>query len=281
MLLKIGSTGDLVKKLQESLGIGADGTFGPGTESALKKWQAANGLEADGLAGAGTLAKMGISTDVPVVDSADSHPANFAALKGKVPDRILPIIQEAFPKYEITSNLRAAHFLAQIAHESGDFTIKTESMNYTTPARIVSIWPSRFNLDGSDGKKNANEYIKNESKLAEAVYGNRAELGNNQPGDGFRFRGGGYLQLTGREAYKGYAAYIGKSVEDTADLLRSDDHYAMDAACWEYALRMKLNPVADMGTYEDVVKKITKRVNGGYIGLEERLSNFKKFYAVL
>ena len=200
-------------------------------------------------------------------------------LKGHIPDRIFAILPAAFEKYGIDTALKAAHFIAQIAHESGDFTIKTENMNYTTPQRVVDIWPSRFNLTGTDGKKNANEYIKNPEKLANAVYGGR--MGNDSPGDGFRFRGGGYLQCTGKEAYKGYSEYLKKDIGETADLMRSSDIYALDAACWEYCIRMNLNPIAETGASDDIVKHITKIVNGGYIGLAERISNFKKYYTLL
>jgi putative chitinase len=206
---------------------------------------------------------------------------DLSKLKGKIPQAVLDILPPAFDKYGINSGLRVAHFLAQIAHESGDFTIKTESMNYTTPARLVEIWPSRFSIDGSGGKKNAHDYVKNQEKLAEAVYGGRKELGNTQSGDGFRFRGGGWLQLTGRDAYKGYAAYLGKTVEETADLLRSDNHYALDAACWEYCINMKLNTVADQGATDEVVKTVTKKINGGTIGLADRIAHFHKFYPLL
>jgi putative chitinase len=279
MLLKVGSSGDDVKELQSLLKIGADGVFGKGTETAVKEFQAAHGLDADGIVGNGTWAALHVGAE-PVVEATPGA-INFNALTGKIPASALAIFPEAFAKYEINSPLRAAHFLAQIAHESGDFTIMTESMNYSTPARLVEIWPSRFSLDGSGGKRNAHEYVKNQEKLAEAVYGGRKELGNSQPGDGFRFRGGGWLQLTGRDAYKGYAAYLGKSVEDTADLLRSDKHFALDAACWEYCVNMKLNRVADQGTGDDIIKKITKVVNGGYIGLADRTSHFKTYYKLL
>lgn len=277
MLLKLGSSGDDVKELQTLLKIGADGSFGPGTEAAVKTWQAAHGLTADGIVGNGTWAALHTGSEPTV--AATPGAINFAALAGKIPSAIAAIFPAAFSKYEVNSPLRAAHFLAQIAHESGDFTIKTESMGYSTPARIVEIWPSRFNLDGSGGKKNANEYVKNQEKLAEAVYGGR--MGNNNPGDGFRFRGGGWLQLTGKDAYKGYAAYLGKTVEETADLLRTENHYALDAACWEYCINMKLNRVADQGTSDDIVKKITKVVNGGYIGLADRISHFKLYHKLL
>jgi putative chitinase len=200
-------------------------------------------------------------------------------LRSHIPDRILDILKPPFEKYGIDTVLKTSHFLAQIAHESGDFTIKKESMNYTTPQRIVDIWPSRFNLTGENGKKNANEYIRNEEKLAEAVYGDR--MGNNNPGDGFRFRGGGYLQTTGKEAYQAYADYLKKDVGETADLMRSSDIYALDAACWEYCIRMNLNPIAETGSGEDIIKRITKTVNGGYIGLDSRIAHFKKYYTLL
>ena len=102
-------------------------------------------------------------------------------------------------------------------------------------------------------------------------------MGNDQPGDGFHFRGGGFLQLTGKEAYQGYSKYLQKSVSETADLLRSDNHYAMDAALWEYCTSMKLNPIADQGITNDIIKVITKRINGGYIGLDERIVEVNKY----
>lgn len=277
MLLKNGSNGEDVKKLQSKLGLTADGVFGPGTEAAVKKWQSDNGLTADGIVGDGTWSKMFGSIITEVVPSNGILDLN--KLKGKIPQSIFDILPDAFTKYQINTPLRASHFLGQIAHESGDFTIKTESMNYTTPSRIVDIWPSRFNLDGSGGKKNANGFIKNQELLAEAVYGGR--MGNNNPGDGFRFRGGGFLQLTGKEAYQGYAKYLNKSVEETADLLRSDNKYALDAACWEYVINKKLNPVADLGMTEQVIVEITRKINGGIIGLDDRRTKVKHYYSIL
>ena len=202
-------------------------------------------------------------------------------LKGLIPDNLLAILPEAFAKYQINNELRAAHFLAQSAHESGNFTIKSESTYYSTPERIVKIWPTRFNMDGSGGLKNANEYIKNPEKLAEAAYGSRAELGNDQPGDGYRFRGAGFMQATGKAKYKDYANYLGKSVGETSDLMRSDNHYALDSALWVFATDKKLNPVADTGPGDDVIKKVTKIINGAYIGLPERTNYFRKFYSAL
>ena len=182
---------------------------------------------------------------------------------------IQSIFDEICLKYGITDKNDKAAFAAQICHESGEFTIKTESMNYTTPQRIVDIWPSRFNLDGSGGKHNANEYIRNSEKLANEVYSGRMGNGDAASGDGFRFRGAGFLQMTGREDFEKYAAYIEKDVAETADLVRNDDNYAMDAAAWEYVTKSNLLGQTDF-------KHITKVINGGTIGLDERTKYYNR-----
>ena len=115
------------------------------------------------------------------------------------------LMSKSFPKYGINTPARIQAFVAQVAHESGEFSIKTESMNYSSPERICAIWPSRFNMDGSAGKRNANEFVKNQEKLANTVYSGRMGNGDSASGDGFRYRGGGYMQLTGKESYQHYA----------------------------------------------------------------------------
>jgi putative chitinase len=183
---------------------------------------------------------------------------------------IIGLINTICPKYDIDTPIRLQAFIAQVAHESGNFSIKTENMNYTTAQRIVDIWPSRFNLTGKD-KLNANDYIKNPKKLANQVYAGRMGNGAPETGDGYRYRGGGFMQLTGKEAYQQYADYINKSVEETADLVRGTDEYALDSACWEYVINKKLNNLAD----ERDFVAITKKINGGTIGLTERLKYYK------
>ena len=180
------------------------------------------------------------------------------------------LINVVCPKYQIDTPIRLQAFLAQIAHESGEFSIKTENMNYSTPERIVAVWPSRFNLTG-DGKLNAHDFIHNAEKLANQVYAGRMGNGAPETGDGFRYRGGGYLQLTGKESYQSYADYIKKNIAETSDLVRSTDEFALDSACWEYVIDKKLNDKADK---QDFVT-ITKRINGGTIGLTDRLKYYK------
>jgi putative chitinase len=181
------------------------------------------------------------------------------------------LINKTCSKYSIDNKARLSAFIAQIAHESGEFTIKKESMYYSTPQRIVDVWTSRFNLTGNDGKLNANNFIKDPAKLANTVYANRMANGNFESNDGFNFIGGGYLQLTGRESYAAYSKYINKDIVETANLVRTFDEYALDSACWEFAIDKQLNDDADRNDFLN----ITKRINGGTVGLSER----EKYYS--
>ena len=173
-------------------------------------------------------------------------------------------------KYSVTTLPRIHAFLAQIAHESGEFSIKTENMNYTTPQVIVNTWPSRFSIDGSDNKLKASDYTRQPEKLANSVYANRMGNGDVNSGDGFRYRGGGFLQLTGKESYQAYAKYIGKNVAETSDLVHTTDQYALDSAFWEFCIDKQLLDEADRGEFIT----ITRRINGGIIGLPLR----EKYY---
>jgi putative chitinase len=182
------------------------------------------------------------------------------------------LIKEICPKYKIDTSDRLHEFVGQIAHESGEFSIRTENMDYTTPSRIVTIWPSRFNLTGTDRKLNANEFVRNEQKLANSVYANRMGNGDAKSNDGFRFRGGGFCQITGRDSYSKYAKFINKTVEETSDLVRGTDKYALDSACWLFAVEKQLLDEADA----DDFLTITRRINGGVIGLTERVKYYNR-----
>ncbi|MEO7530364.1 MAG: hypothetical protein ABIS69_03100 [Sediminibacterium sp.] len=195
----------------------------------------------------------------------------------KPPERI-PILQAIFDticvKYGITNTNDQAAFAAQICHESGEFSIKTESMLYRTAKRLVTIWPKRFSLDGSGGKHKASDYLNNEAKLANEVYAGRMGNGDKASGDGFRFRGAGFLQMTGRDDFEKYANYIGKEIGEASELVRNDDNYAMDAAAWEYVIKNKLLGQEDF-------RHITVVINGDVTGLEERTKYYNKALAAV
>jgi putative chitinase len=213
MLLKKGSNSDDVKKLQEKLGLAADGIFGAGTEAKVKEWQAANGLTADGIVGDGTWGKMFagavIKEDV-VIQKAG--PLNIDKLKGHVPDAVIAQIPETAAKFNITNNLRLAHFLAQCGHESGGFKAVSENLNYSADG-LKKIFPKYFpgNI--------AESYSRNPEKIASKVYGGRMGNGDESTKEGFKFRGRGYIQLTGKANYTNFAKFIGEDTVANPDLV--------------------------------------------------------------
>ena len=138
MILKNGSKGEDVKKLQAKLGLGADGVFGSGTEAAVKKWQAANGLTADGIVGEGTWAKMFGEKQLitePSTPIVNAGPLKLENLKGHIPDTVIAQIPDAAKKFNISNPLRLAHFLAQCGHESAGFKAIQENLNYSADGK--------------------------------------------------------------------------------------------------------------------------------------------------
>jgi putative chitinase len=181
------------------------------------------------------------------------------------------LFAEVLPKFGMYTIDILQEFLAQVAHESGEFSIKDESMSYSAK-RLMDVWPSRF-----PAVKDTVPYVKNPQALANKVYGGR--MGNTSPTDGYDFRGGGYLQLTGRDSYTQYASYSGlASPEEAALRVRTQDYYALHAACWEFAVNKKLLPLCKVNDFatDNSFKAITKAINGGYIGLTERLVYYSR-----
>lgn len=275
MLLKVGSKGDDVKKLQEKLGLTADGNFGPGTEKAVKEWQSANGLTADGIVGSGTWGKM--FSDTPVAAPVSSAPApvvgdmNLGVLKGHVPDAVIAQIPEVMQTFKVNTPLRLAHFLAQCGHESGNFKAVTEGLNYSAKA-LTATWPKRFPADI------AGQYERNPEKIANRAYCDRMGNGPESSGDGWKYRGRGYIQLTGKVNYEAFRKSVSDDVVANPDLVATK--YPLLSAAWYWNSR-NINATCDLGATEEVVKKVTKLVNGGEIGLVDRQKHFNEFYSLL
>jgi putative chitinase len=277
MLLKVGSKGDDVKKLQAKLGTTADGSFGPGTEKLVKEWQAANGLTADGIVGPTTWAKMGLNEGAapakPAAAPVVIPPSSFKleALKGHIPDAVIAQIPDTAAKFNITNVLRLAHFLAQCGHESGGFKAVSENLNYSADG-LKKIFPKYFpgNLNES--------YARQPEKIANRVYSSRMGNGDEGSGEGFKFRGRGYIQLTGKSNYTAFDKMVEESVVDNPDLVATK--YPLMSAAFFFDSN-KLWSICDKGADDATVTAVTKRVNGGTIGLADRIKHFKEYYNLL
>jgi putative chitinase len=176
-------------------------------------------------------------------------------------------LEATFAKYDINTPIRQASFIGQCAHESANFTRLEEGLNYT-PERLMQIWPSRF-----PDIATAMKYAHQPQLLANKVYAGR--LGNTQENDGFAFHGRGIIQLTGRELYDNCGKAIGADLINQPQLL-VEPNYAALSAGWFWN-KKGLNALADSGDYETM----TKRINGGLIGLDDRKAKIAKAISVL
>jgi putative chitinase len=279
MILKLGSEGEEVKKIQIKLGVDPIGKFGPKTDAAVKAWQAANGLTADGIVGPATLAKlMGESTQsAPVVITEPAPVASVGGLKleklkGHIPDSVISQIPDTAAKFGINTPLRLAHFLAQCGHESGGFKATQENLNYSAKG-LMGIFKKYFPTQTL-----AEQYQRNPQKIASKVYGGRMGNGPESTGEGFKFRGRGYIQLTGKENYTAFGKSINEDMTANPDKVAT--HYPLLSAAWFFS-KNGLHKIADTGATDAVVTSITKRVNGGTIGLADRIKHFKEYYHLL
>jgi putative chitinase len=279
MLLKLGSTGDDVVKLQQKLGVDPIGKFGPKTEAAVKAWQSANGLTADGIVGPGTWAKMfaeGTVSQPSVITEPAPAPSigglKLEKLKGHIPDVVIAQIPDTAAKFQINTPLRLAHFLAQCGHESGGFRATQENLNYSAKG-LMGIFKKYFPTQAL-----AEQYQRNPQKIASKVYGGRMGNGPESTGEGFKFRGRGYIQLTGKENYTAFGKSINEDMTANPDKVAT--HYPLLSAAWFFN-KNGLHRMADEGSTDAVVTKITKRVNGGTIGLADRIKHFKEYFHLL
>jgi putative chitinase len=274
MLLKKGSTGEDVKALQRFLGLADDGSFGPGTEAAVKTWQEKQGLVADGIVGNATYERMGLGS-VHIAEAATpSVPVaagnvNLAKLKGHVPDAVIAQIPDVMTKFGIDTALKLAHFLSQCGHESGGFKVVNENLNYSADG-LVKIFGKYFNASTAPG------YARQPEKIANKVYSSRMGNGNEASGDGWKFRGRGYIQLTGRDNYTAFGKAIGVDIPANPDAVATT--YPLLSAAWFFSKNC-LKKCADAS--DATVTAVTKSVNGGTIGLADRLKHFKEYYQAL
>ncbi|WP_258039339.1 glycoside hydrolase family 19 protein [Nitrosomonas ureae] len=192
-------------------------------------------------------------------------------LETHVPDVVLGQILDCAEKFSINTPLRLAHFLAQCAHESGEFKAREENLNYSA-AGLKKVFAKYFpgNL--------AESYARQPEKIASRVYGGRMGNGDEASKEGYKYRGRGYIQLTGKDNYSAFSGSISDDILNNPDLVASK--YPLLSAAWFWGAR-SLNSLADTGAGDEVVAQITKKVNGGLNGLEDRIAHFKNYYALL
>jgi putative chitinase len=289
MLLRLGSFGEDVTKLQVKLGVDPIGKFGPKTEAAVKGWQSAHGLTPDGIVGDSTWAKMFAPVVTPpTYDSVVINtPVSFAppapsvslpvfkldALKGHVPQAVIDAIPDTAARFGITTPLRLAHFLAQCGHESGGFRATQENLNYSAKG-LCGIFRKYF-----PSVTVALQYERKPEKIANKVYANRMGNGSEASGDGWKYRGRGALQTTGKSNYQDFANFMQMpEIMSNPDLVAT--RYALASAAFFFK-KNSLWGICDQGSSDEVVTKLTKRINGGTIGLSERKKEFKHFYHLL
>ena len=275
MLLKKGDKNEQVRQLQVKLGVDPVGTFGPKTEEAVKKYQATNGLVADGIVGDATWNKIMGST--PVVHAAPVVvvPASgfkLDKLKGHIPDSVLAQIPDTAAKFGITNPLRLAHFLAQCGHESGGWKATSENLNYSSKG-LMGIFKKYFPTLAL-----AEQYARKPIAIASRVYGGRMGNGAEATQDGFKFRGRGYIQLTGKDNYSAFDKFVPEEILANPDLVATK--YPLMSAAWFFN-KNGLWSICDKGADQGTVTAVTKRVNGGTIGLPDRIKHFNEYYNLL
>ncbi len=197
---------------------------------------------------------------------------NLDKLKGHVPDEVISQIPGVQEKFAVNTPLRLAHFLAQCGHESGGFKFKSENLNYSAEI-LRKVFPKYF-----PDIVVAKQYERKPEAIASRVYGGRMGNGPEATKEGFKFKGRGYIQLTGKDNYKAFDATVEDDILANPDLVATK--YPLLSAAWFWNSR-KLNAIADQGATDDVVTKVTKLVNGGTIGLADRIKHFKEYHKLL
>ena len=197
---------------------------------------------------------------------------NLEKLKGHIPDNVIAQIPGVMEKFQINTPLRLAHFLAQCGHESGGFRLTKENLNYSAKG-LMGIFKKYFPTEAL-----AKQYERKPEKIANKVYGNRMGNGAEATGEGAKYCGRGYIQLTGKDNYTAFGKSINEDI--AANPTWVAEKYALLSAAWFFN-KNGLHKLADGGATDAVVTSITKRVNGGTIGLADRIKHFKEYHALL
>jgi putative chitinase len=185
---------------------------------------------------------------------------------------VIAQIPDTAARFNITNPLRLAHFLSQCGHESGGWKAVRENLNYSAKG-LMGIFKKYF-----PNATLANAYQRQPEKIANRVYSSRMGNGNEHSGDGYKFRGRGYIQLTGKDNYSKFDATVPENILADPELVATK--YPLASAAFFFNSN-KLWTICDQGATPLVVTAVTKRVNGGTIGLPDRIKHFNEYYNLL
>jgi len=197
---------------------------------------------------------------------------NLDKLKGHVPASVIAQIPFVVNQYKINTALRLSHFLAQCGHESANFRAVKENFNYSAEGLTKTFKKYFPTLEV------AKDYARQPEKIASKVYANRMGNGNEASKDGFKYLGRGFIQLTGKANYIEFDKSVPEDIINNPELVATK--YPLASAAWFWN-KNGLNAIADKGATDAVITSITKRVNGGTIGLLDRIQHFNEFYSLL
>jgi putative chitinase len=197
---------------------------------------------------------------------------NLAKLRGSIPDTVLNELPAVVTTFDINTPLRLSHFLAQTAHESGNFRLTVENLNYSSEA-LVSIFRRYFQT-----REIADAYHRQPERIANRAYANRMGNGDENSGDGWKYRGRGYIQLTGKYNYTQFNKYVTDDVVQNPDIVASV--YPLLSAGWFWS-ENRINFIADRGSAFRDITAVTQRINGGTNGLDDRIAKFRVYFQLL
>jgi putative chitinase len=197
---------------------------------------------------------------------------DIGKLKEQIPDNVYGEIQSVIDKFEMNTPIRLTHFLGQCAHESGNFKLTSENLNYSTKG-LITTFPKYFKQPGL-----AEAYARNPERIASRVYADRMGNGPEGTHEGWKFRGRGYIQLTGKSNYSSFDKFVNEDIVSNPDLVAKK--YPLLSAAWFFH-KNKLNTISDKGLTETVILELTKRINGGTNGLQDRIKYTTKFGKIL
>lgn len=206
---------------------------------------------------------------------------DFSKLKGKLPQNVYDELEQVVNKFQINNVNRLSHFLGQCSHESGNFKFIRENLNYSAQA-LANTFPTRFAIDPKAKVKVPNTLAKSierqPQKIANTVYANRMGNGDTNSNEGWLYAGKGYIQLTGKQNYAKFDQYVNDDIIKNPDLVATKYPLLSAAFFW---FNNNLNIIADNGVNNTSITNITKRVNGGTIGLEHRIKMTNYYFNLL